>query len=438
MSLDPVELVHKAFGRHFFIASFFPSLLFVAIVAILAWGLPASVGTIDLKSLVDTWAKKSWKELGFAAALPVIGAFILAYVLYGMRDGLRQTFEGNWPFFPGRVKGQFIKLQRYEMSKRLKKLEAAAESLSVFHWINQSKFGATYSTIRLCPEQAQTKLEKTQQNLDALEEKLADKQQVDTNDVWLLLSDGMVLQGNSETFPDPTKGNIREFVSKLSACYESHSGLKKVTQSLEGIRHKEYLEAQQASSDFPDDELWLRPTLLGNIASVQETYSLKRYGITLSQMWPRLAVEMDQKVHRHLEDAVIYRDFATTVSFLSLVAAVVVISATFGDYKRGTGLHTVPPALLVLNSWVFYRLAIHATRALGAQIRATVDLFQLRVIDALGIKRPQTLAETKNLWTKLGIFWMDGTLPSDGVQIISAAPSRASEKEAETKTENGG
>jgi hypothetical protein len=78
--------------------------------------------------------------------------------------------------------------------------------------------------------------------------------------------------------------------------------------------------------------------------------------------------------------------------------------------------------------WLFYRLAMGATRAFADHIRAAVDLFRLDLLDALSIERPDTPADEQPIWRAIDAFIIQGDVPGPSVRFVKSneTPSQPS------------
>jgi hypothetical protein len=68
--------------------------------------------------------------------------------------------------------------------------------------------------------------------------------------------------------------------------------------------------------------------------------------------------------------------------------------------------------LLLAGAWMFYQLALGASRALGRETRAAADLFRLPLLDSLRIEMPVTPDKEREIWTDLRRFVTQGDIPT--------------------------
>ena len=124
---------------------------------------------------------------------------------------------------------------------------------------------------------------------------------------------------------------------------------------------RSWKEAQAGvAHDFPGGAVVQR-TRLGNVAAVQELYSLSRYGIALSDLWPRLNEVIPKDTRERVEEANIYRDFTVIMSMLSIVGACLAVVAAFSEPRPARYLRILGAVGLLVSAVVFYRLAVEAT-----------------------------------------------------------------------------
>jgi hypothetical protein len=160
---------------------------------------------------------------------------------------------------------------------------------------------------------------------------------------------------------------------------------------------------------------------------VMNLYPLKRYGITMSILWPRLYEVLSENTRQRIEDANIYLDFTTNMSLLSIAAVAFAVFAAFYGTARTKTSEIAWLLILLFGFRVFYLLAIEATRAVSAQVEAAVDLFRLKLLDALGIDAPANSCQESEIWKKLHHFI--------GQAIVSAQPIQ-SKKTSASSIEN--
>jgi len=408
-----LDHVQKIFGKGFLIAAFFPSLLFVTVVSYL-W-----VGFGPLKKIVDEWAQKGLKESTFEFVLVLVAVYLLAYVTYGTRAAAHQILQGDWPFpfylLLGPVMRVFV---RWKVRRKRRLLVRREEELNDPAWVIESEFGEASSPLQSSPVEARRQLERVRRVHGQLLRSLKRDNWTSRHDnrYLFVIRQARLLQANRGRLPIDLQRDISSLICNINDAYldENHPELRRSVVRLNTLAEREWAAAYSDLYDnYPDDERWLRPTMLGNVAAVLELHPLNRYGINLSALWPRLIHVLTEDARARIEDSKIYLDFTVLMSLFSLVTIGVAIASDFLGPNRDTWLKILLPALALLASIAFYNLAIHANRAYAVQIEAAVDLFRLKLLDALEISRPQNMAEEKRKWEQLRYFIVQAETPEE-------------------------
>jgi hypothetical protein len=251
---------------------------------------------------------------------------------------------------------------------------------------------------------------------------------------WGVLRCVCLLQAHTDQFP-----YVADDIANLARCvkgaFDRSLALRKSVERFSNIAQREAIEAYNDRLDnYPPDESWLRPTRLGNMVSTLESYPMTRYGINLSEIWPRLLHVITDDVRQRVEDATIYLDFTVLTSFLLLVAGIAGAVEAFLGPPRQSGLHVLVTTSFFLGCWLLYRLAIQATRSLSLQMQAAVDLFRLDLLTAMHIWFPNDPFEEKDVWIEVKRFIAQGELPSNITfkQETKAKQSTTEKKDQET------
>jgi hypothetical protein len=148
-----------------------------------------------------------------------------------------------------------------------------------------------------------------------------------------------------------------------------------------------------------------------------ESYSLDRYGINLSYLWPRLLRVIPKDAQSRMEDANIYLDFAAIMTVFTFVLAAV--SGVRGYYSppRELSIQLILVAAFLVISRMMYQLAIEATRSFVSETKATVDLYRLKVLGALNLEPPSSPREEFEMWEQMRYFIAQGDLPGEPVRF---------------------
>jgi len=408
----------KLFGRGFLIAGGGPTLLFAVIGGYLLYGYAW------LQSSVLAWIGLGWQEALFQIALLLVAVYLAAQVVYGLRTAALQVYQGEWPGPLAWLRPVGIALATKTMRRYEAREEAILEVLTDFAWAREFQFGETFSPVEVAEEEVRRR----QQQVHAAHERLAG--QVRQGRRWRegaygeILHEARLLQANRDRFSPDLQADVDALVAVVAARYREHLPLRAAVEHLWEATFREWIEASEArAANFPEHERWLRPTQMGNVAAALEAYPFDRYGIGLSALWPRLVPILPEEVRLRIEDATTSLDFTVLISLLSLAAAVGAAGIALYGPPRDRAFEVAIPLALALAGWLFYRLAISATRALGVQVQATVDLFRLDLLDALEIERPSTPEQEKAIWTELRHFIAQADLPAHHVRF-KQAPER--------------
>ncbi len=168
-----------------------------------------------------------------------------------------------------------------------------------------------------------------------------------------------------------------------------------------------YLE--ERFTHFPPDPEYLLPTRLGNTVSAFEHYPHLRYGINSPVLWPRLVHILDKNGFA----AYVEREKSTFDFALNLTVIIVLL-----------GLECIGFAALFLQpSWLWgtavaVPLVIIAHHALitnavywGDMVKVGFDLYRHDLRQALLMRRPDSLADEKQLWKNISNFLATGQSP---------------------------
>jgi hypothetical protein len=431
-----LDRAQKLLGRGFLIAAFVPSLFFVLCTSILYWGF------ISLSQHVHELAKAKWKENAFELGLWLLIIYLLAYVLYGTRAFLHQLYQGDWQItlsFKSLKWLEWILNRPYRLgiwltTRRMRRYqELAEEKLTALDWPNwvvEGHFGDTFSRRRISAIQANKELSSLQRSHLETISSLDRERPVNDHAYWDLLARSQVLRANSRRFDREMQRKVDGFIATIRDTFQNpayHARLRLAVTRYEGAAERDWSTIYGGFlANFPDDERWMRATQLGALAAVNDLYAYKRYGITLSNLWPRLIQVVPEDARVRLEDANIYLDF--TVIMSSVAALLAAVSIGLATWQKNSHLfyprNILVPVACFIGFVAFYRLSIEATRAFGSQVQAAVDLFRLKLLDALDIKRPSTPTQEKEIWKEIHFFIEQADLPVTHVRFKVSDPEQ--------------
>jgi hypothetical protein len=417
-----LDQAQKLGGRGFLIAAFIPALLFVAVIIYLLWGIDS------LQQGVRELAEQGWKRSVLHILIGFVCIYLLAYVLYGIRGFLYEFLQGEWPVAPLKwLRPVFLALEARAFRRRQSILVQKINALNDPYWATEKAFGPFNPTSRaivMKATEARPMLQNVYNSHQNLIQRLATGHKWKEKKYWDILRKARRLQAkeNRSKFPIELQMEIDQLVAIIKAEHEANYLLRITTDRFKALALREWDAAyNDRYGNFPKNERWLRPTRLGNAVSTLESYPLDRYGIDLGTLWPRLVQVIPDSARLRIEEANIYVDFTVMMTLLSFAAAVSVIVFYFSGLPwrlpHSQGWIIFHLVLLLLSSWTFYHLVVQATRAFGNQICATIDLYRLKLLDALEIKRPGTLREEQDIWKKIGSFIAQADVPTEDIRF---------------------
>lgn len=153
------------------------------------------------------------------------------------------------------------------------------------------------------------------------------------------------------------------------------------------------------------------PTSLGNTLRSAEYYGKYRYEIPTTFLWPRLFYIAPEQFRRDIEQFRTGYEWLLGVSFISAISA---ISVGLIELVAGSSWWLFACTLGggTLISLAAYRGAVAAAEEYGAQLRAGVDLYRIKVLEAMRWKAPSSLEEEQAAWTEARLFHLRG-MPRD-------------------------
>jgi hypothetical protein len=347
-------------------------------------------------------------------------------VLYGVRAAVHEVYQGNWTVPPFSWLARLLRAgERRVRQRRDRRAEVLLEPLAVSLWVSKQNFGPISSTVILSPRKAQRVLRRAREQHDEIIQHLKERRPWRARHTLLygqLLTATMQLKANQARLPASVRDGAEQLVAAVAEYYNKpgpeYADLRRAFEAFQTEVQHEYDEAAtRLSRQFPDNERWLRPTRLGNVAVVQELYPLDRYGIELSELWPRIKEVIPKETCARVEEANIYLDFTVLMSLCALLGALLAVGAALWGPDRPLGVRIVLPLALLAGFWLFYQLAIRATLAFGMQVNAAVDLYRFKLLDALSVQRPKTVAEERERWQALRQFLVEGIDPGDELQF---------------------
>lgn len=148
------------------------------------------------------------------------------------------------------------------------------------------------------------------------------------------------------------------------------------------------------------------PTRLGNVIRAYEYYADSRWGLDSFTAWPRIAAllsDRERDLHVEAETDFIFLLMGSLAAYVTGVT--LLADALVHRPLVASDLWSVVPLPL---GYGLYRLSLEAARRWGAEVRASVDLHRLEFYERVGLKRPRSPKEEKEMATELGVFLATG------------------------------
>jgi hypothetical protein len=399
-----LETAQKLVGRGFVLAAFIPTLLFAAIYQYLFGGIDS------LRTIVQNWVEENWTATAFQITLLLVAVYLMAYVLYGLRTAFYEFYRGAWPRPLRGLHEWFRAREKRAMGHSETDVEAKLGPLNVHLWATKKCFENAYDRTTVDEAQAQKSLETARKAYTSLGEVREGYSSEKT--YWQILIQLHRLQANAAGFSSGFQASLENMIQRVREDYQCNQTLQKAVENLRAYALGEWSVAYgYHTSTFPENPRWLAPTRLGNVLSTLETYTLNRYGIGFSELWPRLALVMSSEARLRIEEANIYLDFVLVMGLLSLVTVPASIAAAFYGPPRALAVQVGLPLVFLFMAVLFNQLAVQAARSYNVQVHSAVDLYRLKLLDALNIQAPKTAAEEQKIWMEIRYFIEQADLP---------------------------
>lgn len=139
------------------------------------------------------------------------------------------------------------------------------------------------------------------------------------------------------------------------------------------------------------------PTRLGNVIRSAETYPQARYGAPALRVWPRLYHLLPPELQTSFEEAQNSMEFLLVVAFLSglfgLPATVYLMCV-----EASTGWVMAASVGSAVIAYATYLGALAPAGLYADSIRAAFDTHRMKLLEALQVPRPATVAEERRTW----------------------------------------
>ena len=164
--------------------------------------------------------------------------------------------------------------------------------------------------------------------------------------------------------------------------------------------------AMELALRYPPEERLVLPTELGNVIRAFETHPRERYGLDGIAAWPRLAPMLSDSERASMEDAT--TDLAFWLNSLTVITVAGSLLFVERLWHRPSGiLATICVevgiiVLVVAATQASYRQTISSAIRWGHGVRAAFDTHILELYDCLGVRRPVSPEEDREVGRIVG------------------------------------
>lgn len=154
---------------------------------------------------------------------------------------------------------------------------------------------------------------------------------------------------------------------------------------------------EERAKTFPDDELWLLPTGLGNRIRAFEVYPRVLYGFESITGWPRLLAVVPQEYREAIDSIKAQSDFWLNISFLSVLYFIIHLTITiyFGLNIFYEWLLLAPIGVAIVS----YVKAKDRVVEWGEFVKSAFDVFLPALRKKMGFQIPTNIRNEKELWS---------------------------------------
>jgi hypothetical protein len=351
--LTLLSTVSGYFSRSLILGAFLPTIIFVALFVLLGYPLfPPKFSLFLRLSLLET----EWKLLSLTFVTTVFSG-----LLYNLNNPLIRLYEGypwkkTWfgEWLTKRKRKEFCRLRAYERGVR---------------------------TLLITIEDADARLK---------QETIARINQ------WL---------ANSP----------RSLKNTLGKSIESKCEKENNWQALYAVINGRWQQlSRQLINEFPEKEILILPTALGNIIRSFEYYPEREYKIDAVTLYPRLVAKIDKEYAIIIDDAKTSFDFMVNSSFLSaiIVFLLVISGIIFGKpFITTTSILVwlIEIGFFLCLTISFYKGAIKHAFIWGETVKSAFDLYRNPLLEQLGFTQVLTTKpEERELWNEISLQMIDG------------------------------
>jgi len=412
----------EVFGKAFIVSSFIPCLFVFAWV----W---YSISPSDFSEALTTWTRDKTGIQLSKAALVLVGEYIAAYVIYGLREQLIDFFRrGHFWVFP-RLK----ELRRRRFINRRRSDEARTDEIMAT--LQASAWAEIGFNLPLPAKVYLPPWSSARQFRNSLDHFLPEIQRLSVDSGFpstlnprlealfslLLLAAHRLAAADEEMF-------VSIYLPKLKGLDNPSGTVKSWCRRLQQDSYQSVNAALAPLSRHPPAE-YTEPTAFGNALAWMSRYTYKRYGVEIEYLLPRLTKVIEKEYADLIAERKMFFDFSVAMSFLLSLATFILFP--YGIYQicglfKNAFLDNLLPAVFCLTpslaacvaAVLFYRSSISSAGSYGMMINSAVDLFRLSLINVLKIQEP-SIADEPVLWDQLNSWFADAKRPTDIVELVS-------------------
>ncbi len=380
------------FSNRLVVSSLIPLVIFA-----LAWTLLLASVDARFQGAI-TWLLKEDATLGQTAATAVVLSFVLSVVAFVFSTGntlLREIMEGS--FWPARLANAFRARQHeilQQLDDRLTRLRRERWQLEDQNFDEQLRQArSVHPKLGVCsyssatPAAARlTKLKHQRSRGEPVEkEHIVDAFQGLERE----LSRSLLRKGDAAS-------------ERLDEDQVAFSGIARYAIDWRRREEIRLQNERQLKFGVAGAYVALGPTSMANIAESMRAYADSRYGIAFDVVWPRLQkiLQGDDKFYEVLQDAKTTVDFFVSMFWLAMAyvaGALVYLALESHTLVLYLGMAIAGAAVVVLC----YRLTVINYGAFAELVRSGLDLYRIKLLEALQMPVPKGSSEERDLWEAL-------------------------------------
>lgn len=183
----------------------------------------------------------------------------------------------------------------------------------------------------------------------------------------------------------------------------------------------------ERDTTFPIDESYLAPTALGNVMNATAFYLVRRYGIDMTALWPRMESIISEKsaLAERVNSEKTTLDFLVNLSFVLTVFATEHLLVYY--YIKTDNPQVAWSFAILLSAYLVYRAAVTKARTWGDTIQLAFDLHREDLRKSLGLRESQDRDDERRAWRKVSrwLLWGLEGVPSKYLDDVFEARGTA-------------